>query len=423
MKRRPRNKTARYRSYARKVLIVAILLSVALLFTWTYVRTALLTALIRVSRGETGTLADTVSGEALFAGGSAPVTAPAPGAVKFLVESGQSVRMGQVIAEVGAPATAAAFEESLAFAREKLALYERETEDEFRALMSRVQPSYEKAVQLFFEMQEGYAQGDVKGAREAEEALLGAGSAISADRERLLQIEAERARLHASVESIAAAQKASTVQVLAPASGIFVAEVSEIDAQFAPEELAKKDATQLLALSRQARDARKESVKNGQTVGAGDLLGKVHSGQNVVFYLPIKTENRPDLRSGREVEVTFTSSGQKESGVITSVEDGKPPGYSVITGEMSRVALDSLVRSTHVSLLIRSHSGIVVPRSALLEKDGKTGVLAVQKTYARFVPVEVLMTQGDRAVVRGGISPSDEIVTRALKFLEGKRVR
>jgi hypothetical protein len=90
---------------------------------------------------------------------------------------------------------------------------------------------------------------------------------------------------------------------------------------------------------------------------------------------------------------------------------------------MPRVALDSLVRSAEVSLLVRSRSGIIVPRSALIEKDGKTGVLAVQKTYARFVAVEVLMTQGDRAVVRGGISPGDEIVTRALKFLEGKRVR
>lgn len=422
MKRRPRKKTARYRSYARNFLIIAILLSVALLFTWTYVRTALLTALIGVSRGESGTLADTVSGEALFAGGSAPVTAPAPGTVKFLVESGQSVRMGQVVAEVGAPATAAAFEESLAFAREQLALYERETEDEFRALMSRVQPSYEKAVQLFFEMQDGYAQGDIKSARKAEEVLLGTGSAISADRERLLEIEAERARLHASIESIAAAQKASTVQVLAPASGIFVAEVSEIDAQFARDELAKKDATQLLALLRQAKDARKDSVKDGQAVNAGDVLGKVQSGQNVVFYLPIKTEDRPDLRSGREVEVTFTSSGQKETGVITLVEDGKPPGYSVVVGEMPRVAVNSLARSAHVSILVRSHSGIIVPKSALIEKDGKTGVLAVQKTYARFVPVDVLMTQGDRAVVRG-ISPGDEVVTRALKFLEGKRVR
>jgi putative membrane fusion protein len=423
LRRRPKNKTAKYRSYARKVLITAIILSVALLFTWNYVRTGILTALIRVSRGETGTLSDTVSGEALFAGGGVTVTAPAAGTVRFLVESGQSVRMGQVIAEVGAPATTAAFEDSLAFAKEQLTSYERETEDEFRLLMSRVQPTYEKAVKLFFEMQEGYALGDAKGGREAEEALFGAGSDISADRERLLQIEAERARLLANIQNIVIAQKASTVQVLAPASGTFVAEVSSIDAQFAREELAKKDASQLLALSRQARDARSEKVKDGRAVNAGDPLGKVQTGQNVVFYLPIKTENRPDLSSGREVEVTFASSGQKESGVITSVEDGKPPGYSVIVGEMPRVALDSLVRSAEVSLLVRSRSGIIVPRSALIEKDGKTGVLAVQKTYARFVAVEVLMTQGDRAVVRGGISPGDEIVTRALKFLEGKRVR
>lgn len=422
MKRRPRNKAARYRSFARRALVFVIILSVGLLFTWTYIRSALLSALIGVTRGESGTLADSVSGEAVFAGGISVVTAPAPGAVRFLVQSGESVRLGQPIAEVGAPSTAAAFLESIAFAKEALADYEMETDDEFASLLSRVQPAYEKSVLLFFEMQDCYAAGETGKARTAEATLASVGSSISADRERLLQIEAERSRLASSIASIAAAQKASTVQVLAPASGTYVSDFCEIDSKFTEESLAGKDASELLALSREAKGARPLSVKEGQTVSTGDVLGRVVSGQKVAFYLPIKTEDRPDLAGGRDVDITFTATGERESGVITAIEDGKPPGYSIIAGEMPLVSLGKMVRAGAVSLVIRSRTGIIVPKSAVLEKDGNTGVLTIQKTYARFIPVEVLMTREDKAVVRG-ISAGDEVVSRALSFLEGKRVR
>jgi hypothetical protein len=120
----------------------------------------------------------------------------------------------------------------------------------------------------------------------SREALFGAGIGHIRRQGKALQIEAERARLLANIQNIVIAQKCVHGPGACPASGTFVAEVSSIDAQFAREELAKKDASQLLALSRQARDARSEKVKDGRAVNAGDPLGKVQTGQNVVFYLP-----------------------------------------------------------------------------------------------------------------------------------------
>jgi len=395
---------------------------VGLLFTWTYIRSALLGALIGVTMGESGTLADSVSGEAIFAGGSSVVKAPSPGAVRFFVKSGDSVRMGQAIAEVGAPSTAAAFRESVAFAEKALADYERATQEEFASLLSRVQPAYEESVRLFFEVQRGYASSEFVAARGAEAALVRAGSEVSSDRDRLLAIEAERARLTENVAAIVTAQKASAVQVVAPSSGTFVADFCDIDAELTPSVLAEKDASQLLALTRLAKEARAQTVKEGQTVQTGQVIGRILTGQDVAFYLPIKTEDRPDLAGGRDVDISFTATGQKESGAINAITDGKPPGYSIISGQMPLVAPPKMVRTGPVSLLIRSRTGTIIPKSAIIDKDGKTGVLTIQKTYARFVPVEVLMDKGDKAVVRG-ISPGDEVVTRAIGFLEGKRVR
>lgn len=422
MKRRSRPKAARYRSFARRASIFIILISVVLLFTWDYLRSAFLGALISVGRGQAGVLEDKVSGEAVFAGGSATVIAPAPGSVKFLVKDRESVRMGQVIAEVSGQATAQAFQESLAFAGSQLAEYERTTDTEFNALVSRIQPAYEKCVDILFRIHKAYASRDVPAAQAEEKRLLDAEKGISGDRARLSAIEDQRAKLSINLANIVSAQKASTVQVLAPASGTFYVEVAPAESRFTYSALAGKDATQLMALSREAMETRPSVVKDGQTVNAGDPIGRVVSGQKVAFFLPVKTEEKPDIKPGRQVTVSFASPDLFEEAVITGVQDGKPPGYSVIAGEIPVMPVDRVVRSGSICLVVASRSGIVVPRSAILTKDGKTGVLAVQKTYARFVPVDVLMAKGEEAVVRG-IAPGDELVMRAIGFLEGKRVR
>lgn len=421
MKRRPKKKTAKIRSYARRVAVFAILLSIVLLFTWTYIRSALLGVLIGVGRGEAGVLEEKVSGNAVFAGGSVVVSAPVPGTVKFLVEDKESVRMGQVIAHVIAQ-DAAAFTESLSFARSELARYEESTEGEFQTLVSRLQEVYERAVDLLFSVQRAYARGDVAGAGVVETQLVEAEREILGGRNRLLTIEDRRAKLASNIQNIILAEKASTVEILAPASGVFSSEVAGVDTRLEAGALAGKDASDLTALFREASTGRPTTVRDGETVRAGEPIGRVVFGQKVAFYLPVKTEEKSSLKVGRQVGVSLGNTVLSEEAVITSVSDGKPPGYSVIAGEIPIVPANLVMRAGAVSLVVVSRSGVIVPRSAVMEKDGKTGVLAVQRTYARFVPVEVLLSKGDRTVVRG-ISLGDEIVIRAMGFLEGKRVR
>ena len=115
-------------------------------------------------------------------------------------------------------------------------------------------------------------------------------------------------------------------------------------------------------------------------------------------------------------------SGPAVTAEISEVLDGLPPGYSIIVGSITVMPSESLVKAGQVGLTVRRRSGVIIPKSGLLEKGGRQGVLKVQKTYARFREVEVLMTKGDQAVVRG-ISETDEIVLKAMSFLEGRRVR
>lgn len=393
-----------------------------LLFTWNYLRSALLGALVRVDRGEMGTLEDRVSGEAVFAGGSLTVTAPATGVVKFLVKDWDSVRMGQPIAEISIPGTAQAFEDSLAFARTRAADYEASTDGEFSALTTGIQSDYEAAVASFFSVRKAYAAGDVRAAQYGERQLVAAEQQLSVKRERLTAMEDERARLTESIAAIQAAKTSSSVQILAPASGVFSLEVSGVDSKTTSSSLATKDASELAALAKEAVAAKAIALKDGQEVTAGDVLGKVVTGQDMEFYLPVKTETRPDAKAGTEVTAMIGSSSRSQAAVITGVTDGKPPGYSIISGKIPMLPADQVAGAGSLSLVTRSQSGIIIPAAAVLEKDGQTGVLSVQKTYARFVPVEVLMTKDGLSVVHG-ISEGDEIVARAMKILEGKRVR
>lgn len=420
MTRRYRSK-AKLRTLTRRVILSALLLSLVLLLTWPYLRTAILRATIPVGRGSLGTLEERTDGEAVFAGGVSLVTAPAPGTLRFLVRDGESVRTGQPIAEVGKEGAREAFDDSLRFAKARLLAYEAETQEEFERLSNSVEDSYARAVQLFFLSQEASAKGEMELSSRYESRLLDEEKNLRQDAGRLAEIEEERADLAAHVAAIEALQASSVVHVLSPASGIFSTEVTSIETKFTKENVAGKSAAELAILAREAREAQPANAKDGQAVQAGDILGRVVSGQGVSFYLPIKTEDKPVFREDGKVELAL-SDGTVLQAKVTEVHDGKPPGFSIIVGEISVMPVSSLRKVDEVGLIAKTQSGVVIPKSALMVREGHQGVLLVQKTFARFREVQVLMVKGDKAVVKG-IDETNEIVLRAWGFLEGRRVR
>lgn len=424
-KRQRRRQTSRNKSrradFVRNLMMVLVLSSLVLLLTWPYLRTAFLTAIVPVGRGTQGYLEDRVYGEALFAGGSALLVAPAPGVVEFLVEEGDSVRAGQPLALVRNPGTAQTLQDSLAFARENLASFEKETEPEFKFLMSAVQESYERALKAFLGMRHAYAQGDLRQIAIHESELSKSGNSVEDARLRLTAIETRREELASMVSSIELAAQESATQILAPVAGQFSRTLWDADERRLTDSLAEQDASALTVLIKEFREARRLPVKDGQQLAPGDLLGKVVSGQNLSFYIPLKTEGGQGPTVGSVVEMEYRD-GSKVNVTIEDVSHGRPPGFSVISGAISRVPSSKVIPVAEISLVTKRKHGILVPDSSILEKDGQMGILVVRKTYAQFTPVEVLMTKDRKAVVQG-LSESDDIVLRGWRLLEGKRVR
>jgi len=331
------------------------------------------------------------------------------------------VRTGQAIAEVGKPEAREALDDSLEFSKARLAQYEAETQEEFEKLSALVEDSYAKALNLFFLSREVSAKGELELSTKHESLLEAEEKNLRQSADRLAEIEEERANLTARVAAIEALQASALVQVISPSAGVFSSEVTPIETKFTKDNLAGKSAAELAILAREARETKSEAVKDGQPVEAGDLLGRVISGQGVTFFLPIKTEDKPALREDGRVELAL-SDGTTLQAKVTEVHDGRPPGYSIIVGEISVMPVSSLRKTNRVGLIAKTQSGVVIPKSALLEREGRQGVLLVQKTFARFREIQVLMVKGDKAVVRG-IDETDELVLRGWGFLEGRRVR
>lgn len=419
MKRR-RSKT-KYRAYARKLAVGAIMLSVVMLFLWPYIRSAALVMFISVGRGRAGTLEERVTGDAILANWSSLVLAPAGGTLRILVGDSESVRVGQQVAEIGSRDTAKALEESLAFVRGNLESYENETAEEFARLAREADSTYKASVEALFAAKWAYAAGDREAALSAESEVQRNGETLRNLKARISEIEDRRAELAGSVQLVENAVATSGVRVLAPAAGTMSWEYSSYDLKISNTALADKDASQLMAIIREDKDSRMLSVSDGQSVKMGDPIGRIVSGQDAVFYFPLKTEERPDVKVGQRVEVKFKD-GTSTTATITGVRDACPPGYSVVTGEIAYLNISNPSNSVEISMVTTRATGIIIPTKAIVNKDGQTGVLTVQKTYARFKPVEVLMTKGKESVVRG-IAETDEIVLSGMGFLEGRRVR
>lgn len=421
MAKRKRTKKKKPNKHIQNASIAIILLLLALVLLWPYLRSAFLTAFVPIGRGTSGSLDERISGQTIFANGQTVLVAPASGSIRFTVEDGDSVRVGDVIAEIGDKTALSSLTENLVSAQQALQMYQDQTSNKFVELTESIQECYESAVSVLYGMQVAYASGNTSKLIAKEKQFSDQLEVLSRHRTQLMALEDRRAQLAHQVEVMQIVASSSSVKILAPVSGVFCSQLTSLDLELSTANLVEKDASELTVLAQDLEDAVRYRVEDGQNVSHGDMVGRIVSGEDVKFFMTVKTEYRPDVKVGSKVLLEL----ENEVSVAAKIEgvvDGKPPGYSIIFGEVEYVASDKFVRTSHASLVTRRERGIIVPFKCLVEKDGETGVLVVNKTYATFQPVEVKMVKGDQAVVQG-ITETSEIVLNGIKFFEGRRVR
>ena len=311
--------------------------------------------------------------------------------LRVLVDAGQSVKAGQLLAEmdpVDLPERVAALQASQQRAISAIAAAQAQTEDAQarRALAAMNEKRYAELQQKGF-ISPSAAESKAQELASADAALNASQASLAGSRQDLIRIQAETAAL---------AQQRASVRLLAPADAVVV-----------------------------SRDA-----EPGSTVVAGQAVLRLADPSSLWVKLRLDQGRSAGLTNGLPARITLRSRpAQPLPGHVARVEmqadsvteerlaqiafDTPPPG--LVMGELAEVTLT--LPATARTLLL--------PNAAIHRRGGQTGVWRLTDGEPRFVPLQLGQSSPDGAVqVLNGVQAGDKVVLHSEKALSpGQRIQ
>lgn len=160
---------------------------------------------------------------------------------------------------------------------------------------------------------------------------------------------------------------------------------------------------------------------DGAQVTRGQMIGKIaEQPQELRFigYLPssgdiAKQLEKEKLRVRMDAEDTIS-----DAKVRVTHKDGKLTKFALAMPWFP----PEMLMSRNYELIVDAGQarGALIPQSALLEKDGKTGVYMIRGARLAFAPVSGKMLSGGMFLVTKGISVGDAVVKDAASAREGR---
>jgi RND family efflux transporter MFP subunit len=207
-----------------------------------------------------------------------------------------------------------------------------------------------------------------------------------------LQSQAKAAEVRAAEQELRLAEALASYAILrAPMAGVVVARMAEPGDMAAPGTplLRMVDPATLQAVAR-IDEAETERIQPGMPAtirlrAGGEVKGKVAR---------IALEADAAAREF-EVEVAFD----------------EPP---------ERFAID---QEAEVAIRVGKARGLIVPLSAVIRKEGHSGVLVIRSGRANFQPIEAGASGKDKVLVSKGLSTGETIIHKAQAIKPGTRVR
>jgi len=206
-------------------------------------------------------------------------------------------------------------------------------------------------------------------------------------------------------------------QVVSPGPGVvsLVTDGTEGHLSFAPG--TSPPAPQVLALKPQPRQ-----LHDGQAVALGQVLARVVDTSRMRLCVVLPPAEVARLAGRARVLVRLP--GGRE---ITMQVEAHHPGDDRTYGTLTLVSTEweeELLRTRVLTVeVVRERaSGLIIPRRAIVEREGQPGVFLVKKTMAQWVRVEVRGEKGGLVAV-GGIPEGSQVITNPWLVREGAIVR
>ncbi len=162
---------------------------------------------------------------------------------------------------------------------------------------------------------------------------------------------------------------------------------------------------------------RRVPVEAGALVHSGDTALLLAPADAVIMRIGFEAEDRPGMREGMTASVApvFPSGSGEAAATLAEIHSVVDPDTQLVEGVVrpERVAAWMVPgTAVRVRIVVRSSPGAVrVPRTALLSRNGETGVFVIENGTASWHPVDVGV-EGDALVeIRGGVDPGAVVAT------------
>lgn len=384
--------------------IVAVSLLMIFLLSWSLVsgiRSSLSGRFMRTATAQRGYLEVTLKGTGTLVRDEQVFVTPIDGVVKAAVSEGERVPKGTFIAEVVDP--------SLAGDVSKLKEGYDQAVDAFTVSAALKMRQLETAVREL-EIQLKIAEDDLAARRRAgsAERAREAEKAVARIRKELERAKADRREVEAELKSQAAQVTSAEGDVarlmsrafcafVAPAAGIVSYSTDGLEETLVPSGF------DLTAERLRSLTPMPVEVKPGQTVKAGDRVARYINNFTLQVAVELAGSDMLTVKEGRRVRVRFPEfSTQPVEGVVEKTIPPDATGFGVALISLSRYATTlTSVRRLQTEVVVEVREGVLIPSSALVERDGKTGVYEVVGGEVRFTEVEIEALSGSQAAVSG----------------------
>lgn len=233
--------------------------------------------------------------------------------------------------------------------------------------------------------------------------------------------EGERVRkgalvAYVTVDTIETGNGQKAIPLYAPATGIVCYHVDGLEGLVTPENLEKLGAAKIIAAATSAAGQDEKTAVQAQSGQDGKTVSQVQSGQPVfkIFNNLKPTYFLSDLSKAgipagfvAEDKIVYARLKSEDEPIsfriMPGAKGGNPQYLSMLTSSYRPEFVHS--RAAKIDLISSSFQGYIIPKGALVNKDGQTGIYIVYKETASWEPVKVKGEVKDQAVVKPAKKP------------------
>jgi len=391
---------------------------VALIGTGSFstLKALVLAQLVGVVAARDGGVEEVLSGQAFIIREEVVLKSPVTGTVVLSLAEGERARHGAEVARLSDTQERRQAEALMARLEAELAAYDETHGAEQEALQDKVAQTRAEVEVEADRLRRACLEGDSAAIKRSADALRALGRSLAEAQTRLTALEEGRAALARQLDTARLALEQSVFPVSAPMPGLVSYRFDGLEGVLTPDNVGSYGTRQILSLV-----GHQAVVADGDRIASGQPVAKIVSNSGAYLSVVVTNSQADSLAEVSRVTLRFPEfDGLKETGAsLYHVGARERNGYCLVT-YVSDELLDDMVsvRQTETRIVLDTYHGTIVPRSAVVERDGQTGVFVLIRGKCRFQPVTV-KGGNELEVVVEGISTGTPVITTPWLVEEG----